>query len=466
MKIICFAPGLGRIKRGMERFFLELSTQLRQSGLDAVCWGTSEAPGVEALAVPSRVELEKLAAKHLQSISDLAALPPSAIQNWALYAEDQLFALPAAMRVKHLLDRGERLLVYARWQGGLVDPSGDSTELLKVLAVGIRTGKAALLVHTDYIYLPINSVLWSAGAFFHSLGPWLTDPLRMQGVSPDAIVELPMCIDAAQYRSSRSRRDVMRAKLGIPPDAFVILSVGVFDLAAKRHDYVLAEIQKVAVQNVFWVVAGSCGRSPVAWPNDARRALGSRFIPLHDVPFAEMPGIYSAADLFVSASLSETFGLVYLEAQMSRLPCIVHDTPITRYLFAQLPELLKPASLIDMRHPGAAAAAISRWIALCADPIRRNGMQSALADFAASQERRFGWQSMAPRYAAAFERIARAGTNACAIRQVSAATADDHYHKLGIQLFEQGKLIDAVTFLGRALAGRETAERWNDWATV
>ena len=88
MKIIFLAPGLGRIKRGMERFFLELSSQLRRSGLDAICWGTSEAPGVEALAVPSRIELETLAAKHLQSIPDLAALPPSAMQNWALYAED------------------------------------------------------------------------------------------------------------------------------------------------------------------------------------------------------------------------------------------------------------------------------------------------------------------------------------------------------------------------------------------
>jgi hypothetical protein len=57
MKIIFLAPGLARVKRGMERFFLELGGELRKSGLDATCWGTSEAPGVEAIPVPSRIEL-------------------------------------------------------------------------------------------------------------------------------------------------------------------------------------------------------------------------------------------------------------------------------------------------------------------------------------------------------------------------------------------------------------------------
>lgn len=95
-----------------------------------------------------------------------------------------------------------------------------------------------------------------------------------------------------------------------------------FDLAAKRHDYVLAEIQKLANQNIWWIVAGSRGQAPSPWEDDAHRALGSRFVALTDVPFDRMPRIYAATDLFVSASLYETFGLVYLEAQLSGIPAV------------------------------------------------------------------------------------------------------------------------------------------------
>jgi glycosyltransferase involved in cell wall biosynthesis/GT2 family glycosyltransferase len=466
MKIILLAPGLARIKRGMERFFLELSGELRKAGLDATCWGTSEAPGVEAIPVPSRIELEKYAQEHLRTVPGLPAIPAQVVQNWSLYAEDQLFAIPAAMRIKQLLEKGESLVVYARWQGGLVDPSGDSTELLKTLASGIHQGRAALLVHTDWIYPPIDATLWAAGACFHSLGPWLTPPLRQQGVTPDGIVELPMCIDGLPYRSAREHRESARAELGIPPDAFVILSVGMFDLLAKRHDYVLGEISKLPTKNIWWIVAGSRGREPAAWENEARRMLGSRFIPITDVPFEKMTRLYGAADLFTSASLNETFGLVYLEAQMAGLPAVVHDTPITRHLFAQLPDALKAASLIDMRRPGAAAAAISRWMALLADPRQNENTRAALDAFASAQERQFSWNSMSPRYAAAFNKVIRSSDASTRGDRQNLARSDEQLHKQGVHLFQEGKLTDALAFIARALGARETAERWNDWATV
>ncbi|HEY6467720.1 MAG TPA: glycosyltransferase, partial [Candidatus Acidoferrales bacterium] len=466
MKIIFLAPGLARIKRGMERFFLELAGQLRKSGLDATCWGTSEAAGVEAIPVPSRIELEQFAKDHLQRVPKLPPAPANALQTWALYTEDQLFAIPAALRIRQLLDRGERVIVYARWQGGLIDPSGDSTELLKTLALGVHQGKAALLVHTDYFYAPIDAMLWNAGACFHTLGPWLTAPLRRQGVSPDAIVELPMCIDGAPYRSAPAHRDSARAELGIPPDAFIVLSVGMFDLAAKRHDYVLTEIQKLAQQNVWWIVAGSRGQALSDWEDEAHRALGSRFIALTDVPFDRMPRIYAAADLFVSASLYETFGLVYLEAQMAGLPAVAHDTPITRHLFAQLPEKFKAASLIDMRRPGAAAAAISRWIAMLASPSERDSTRIALDSFAQAQERQFSWSFTAPKFATAFKSTLQSSAAIARGERQAAAQPDEQFHRHGIQLFTEGKLNDALAFIARSIGTRETAERWNDWATV
>ena len=466
MKIIFLAPGLSRVKRGMERFFLELSGELRKSGLDATCWGTSEAPGVEPIPVASRIDLEHFAKDQLKRVGGLPPAHPQVVQTWAVYAEDQLFAIPAALRIRQLLESGESVLVYARWQGGLIDPSGDSTELLRVLAAGIRQGKAALLVHTDYFYAPIDAMLWNAGACFHSLGPWLTAPLCQQGVAPEAILELPMCIDAAPYRSAREHRESVRAELRIPQDAFVVLSVGTFDLAAKRHDYVLAEIQRLAGERVWWVVAGSRGSEPAAWEEEARCALGSRFILLSDVRFERMPRIYAAADVFVSASFYETFGLVYLEAQMAGLPVVAHDTVVTRHLFSRLPEKFKTASLIDMRRAGAAAAAMSRWMAMLANTGERASTRAALEAFAGAQEREFGWASMAPKFAESFLRVTQSTAGIARGDRQRLAQGDEQLHRHGVRLFQEGKLADALTFIARSLGARETAERWNDWATV
>ncbi|HKV47313.1 MAG TPA: glycosyltransferase [Candidatus Acidoferrales bacterium] len=58
-----------------------------------------------------------------------------------------------------------------------------------------------------------------------------------------------------------------------------------------------------------------------------------------------------------------------------------------------------------------------------------------------------------------------AALGARAARQTS-AQPDEQLHRQGIQLFQAGKLTDALTFIARSLGARETAERWNDWATV
>ncbi len=466
MKIVLLAPGLSRVKRGMERFFLELAGGLRKCGFEAACWGTRAAPGIEAIPVPSRIELEQFAKDKLHRVPGLPSPPPQAIQTWALYTEDQFFAIPAAMRIRQLLESGESVLVYVRWQGGLIDPSGDSTELLKAMAAGIRQGKAALLVHTDYFYAPIDAMLWNAGACFHTLGPWLTAPLRQIGVAPEAIVELPMCVDAAPYRAAHEQRESVRAEMGIPPDAFVVLSVGTFDLAAKRHDHMLAEIQRLADEKIWWIVAGSRGSEAAAWEEEARRALGARFIRLTDLPFERMPRVYAAADLFASASLYETFGLVYLEAQMAGLPVVAHDTPVTRHLFSRMSEKLRAVSLIDMRRPGAAATAISRWKAMLAELGEREATRATLSAFAAAQESEFGWRDMAPKFADAFVRVMRSSAALASGERQKATQADEQLHRQGIQLFQDGKLTDSLAFIARSLGARETAERWNDWATV
>ncbi len=470
MRAIFLAPGLGRVTRGYERFVLDLAAQLRRASIDATCWGTSDSPGVETISVPAREDLWEFAFDRLRADPRFASLKPEAFQDWGVYAEDQLFAIPAAARISELLEQNEPLLVYAKWQGGLVDPSGAPTQLLKLLASASIEGKASLLVHTDYLHAPIASLVWKAGANFHALGPWITGELLQLGVARDGIVELPMCVEAAGYKACRLHRVQMRRELGIPADAFVILSVGSFDATTpdKRHAHLLREIESLAARKkVCWAVAGSRGPALTQWEQQARDALGERFVPLPNVPFKRMPRIYGMADLFALASTDETFGLAYLEAQIAGLPTVIHDNRISRHICSGLAPELRRNSLADMRRSGSAAAAIDRWIALLertatdALPIR-----TALDDFAQQQAQRFGWGNVGPQYAAAFQKLGQSGSRATPAAQRSFGTWDEQTHRQGLRMFEEGNPREALALFGRALGGRETGERWNDWAAA
>ncbi|MGH9717197.1 MAG: glycosyltransferase [Candidatus Acidiferrales bacterium] len=468
MKAIFIAPGLGRVKRGYERFVLELAAELRRAGIDAECWGTSEASGVEAISVPGREELQRIAFERLHADERFTSLPPTALQDWGLYAEDQLFAIPAAAQIAELLKQDEPLAVYAKWQGGLVDPSGAPTQLLKLLASANLERKAFLVVHTDYVHPPIDSLLWKAGGTFHALGPWISERLAQLGVEHAGILEFPMCIDASAYNACRQHRTPMRRELGIPPDAFVILSVGSFDTTTpdKRHAHLLREIQSVSADDkVWWAVAGSRGPMPTAWEQEARQALGSRFIPLPNLEFERMPHIYGMADLFALASMDETFGLAYLEAQIAGLPVVIHESATSRHLCGGLPPEFRKLSLVDMRRDGTASTAIDRWLYLLTDRASSESVRVALGEFAREQERRFGWKSVGPQYAAAFQNLVKVSRQ-CQPARRDFGTWDEQTHRQGIGLFEQGKVREALLLFGRALGGRETSERWNDWATA
>jgi len=77
----------------------------------------------------------------------------------------------------------------------------------------------------------------------------------------------------------------------------------------------------------------------------ARRELGNRFHHLY-VDHDRMEEIYRLADVFVTASLNEGFGIVILEAMRAELPVIAHDRELYRWI------LRSDATCIDLEKPG------------------------------------------------------------------------------------------------------------------
>jgi len=406
MKVLMLASGLGTICRGYERFVLDMATQLRSNGLRVRCWGTSNAPDVQALPILGREELQRLALERMRQDPDFASYSGSDLHDWTLHTEDQLFGLAAAARLHRETRTNEPLIVYVKWQGGLMDAGGKSTALLEGLARASREGPVHTVIHTDWVYPPVISRLASAGCAFHSIAPWVTKQLLELGITQG--FELPMGTMSIPLKNVRTRQAAFRQTRGIPEHAFVTLTVGAFNNEIKNFPYLVNDLAPLAKdEDFYWVVAGARGKEPAAWEKQARSLFGPRFIPLMDVPFEQMPDVYGLADLALHGTLNETFGLCYLESQLAGLPSVMHDYHVTQWLTTGLPEELATISRVNMRVPGAALAAVAEWRHLLADTSGKASILQIMEYFRTVQEQRFAWENLGPRFAESFRQLAQ-----------------------------------------------------------
>ena len=106
----------------------------------------------------------------------------------------------------------------------------------------------------------------------------------------------------------------LRARLGIPPDAPLILYVGRI-AAGKGIEHLLAAVQELP--DAHLVIAG---------PDD-RHGVSTRAERVHTLPMTDDPPrhLYPQADVFVLASEGESFGMVAAEAAAAGTPVIVSD---------------------------------------------------------------------------------------------------------------------------------------------
>ena len=132
------------------------------------------------------------------------------------------------------------------------------------------------------------------------------------------------------------------------------------------------------------------GRGP---QHDELAALGDRLLGpsrflLASAPADAMPRWYRAADVLLSASASEAFGLVYLEAMACGLPVVTEDDPVRREVLAPV-AILVPAPAT----PEAFAAAMDSALA------------SSRAERLSFVRDRYSLDRMADSYAALFDSL-------------------------------------------------------------
>lgn len=172
-------------------------------------------------------------------------------------------------------------------------------------------------------------------------------------VSPSRIRRVYYGVDATSLQPRRPRAEV-RAELGLPADAPVLVCVGRL-APQKDHPTLLAAMARLPDEVLLLVVGGD----PFG-DGEARLAAGVRDLGLqrrvrllgirHDVP-----DLLGASDLFVLPSLWEGLGLVFLESMAARLPVVATDV-------SAIPEVVEDGVsgwLVPPGDPAALAAAIA-----------------------------------------------------------------------------------------------------------
>jgi 1,2-diacylglycerol 3-alpha-glucosyltransferase len=233
--------------------------------------------------------------------------------------------------------------------------------------------------------------------YVHQVAPVYYDEAIGAGepISKHFFVPYGICVPDDPPIVDSLARAQLRAKLGIPQDRPVVLSVGWVSRTHKRMDYVVREVAALPEPRPFLQLLGAIDSTSREIVDLATELLGPGGFSARSVPYSEVPNYYRAADIFVLASLAEGFGRVLLEAMMHGLPVVAHRHPVMEYVIGGA------GHIDDLSRPGNLAELIGTL--LC----ERANCEAAQARWD-SVRNRFSWPVLRPKYREMFVNCADA----------------------------------------------------------
>jgi phosphatidylinositol alpha-1,6-mannosyltransferase len=220
------------------------------------------------------------------------------------------------------------------------------------------------------------------------------------GVPPDHVRVLPCGVDPERFR----RRDEARARARFGLSGRPILLTLSRLVSRKGHDLVIRALPEIlrAVPDALYVIAGPPNPPYEERLRDLARAHGVsdavRFLGY--VPSGEMADLYSASDVYVMASRTQSgddnfegFGITYLEANACGVPVVGADS-------GGVADAIADGETGYLVPPDDVGALAARLGTLLADPAAARRMGAAGR---ARVEREFTWDRIAARFLEALE---------------------------------------------------------------
>jgi glycosyltransferase involved in cell wall biosynthesis len=352
-------PGVGRVRRGFESFFLDLAQAL-DGHVDLAMYGSAEVADQSITVLPSLFREDPL----------LQRLMPGLANAYARYRLEQV-----------------TFMVPLLWQllRSPVDVVHVSDQFLAKLLQATRSRLGA-----RYRVIFSNGAPWPADQLHRFDFSQVLTPLQLQealdsGVPEERLAMVPYGLRCAEFEQrSRGTRDEARARLGISDSAFVVMCVAPLDFS-KRTDHLIRELGSLGLDDLVLVLAGQSTSGTPRLRELAAEVLPKRHHIL-TAQYDEMPSLYAACDVFTLCSVLEGFGRVVLEAMVVGRPALVDDNAHYAWI---VPDR---RNRVSMQTCGALA---ERVHSLYGDRTQREaiGQQNQRDVYA-----RFDWASLRPAY--------------------------------------------------------------------
>lgn len=134
-------------------------------------------------------------------------------------------------------------------------------------------------------------------------------------------------IDLKRFEHPGKSRTTIRAELGIPQDAIVLMSVGELN-QNKNHSVVIEALGQLQRKDIYYIICGQGSRGEEFRQKATGFDLAEqiRLLGYRD----DIPLLYHAADICVFPSIREGLGMGAVEGMACGLPLIVADNRGTR----------------------------------------------------------------------------------------------------------------------------------------
>lgn len=229
--------------------------------------------------------------------------------------------------------------------------------------------------------------------YVQQVAPLYLEEALKAGESPNKHFLVPYGINPGSPPMLDIREKMLlRRKLGLPENRFILLSVGWIAKQHKRMDYLIREVALLSEPRPFLQLLGAIDEKSTEIIDLGNKLLGSENFSAKSVPYSQVGDYYDTADCFVLCSLKEGFGRVYLEALMHGLPVIAHHFPVMNYVLGDV------GILGDLSREGELSEILSEHICHPVDKSSANRRWESVRC-------RFGWEVLAPEYAKMFRQV-------------------------------------------------------------